>query len=150
MCSNKVQQPRRTNPATANLRTPADLRQRPPTTGLRPDGREKVCEQSQRVLAHPLHAVTVQSLGKRVCECVVAARRGGCATRSLVGMTIEVMLESEVADAERAAVAEVFESAGIKVDIQAAYIRRGVGLSPWIIEIIMVAAGGRWDCPGFG
>jgi hypothetical protein len=59
-------------------------------------------------------------------------------------MTIEVMLESEVADAERAAVAEVFESAGIKVDIQAAYIRRGVGLFPWIIETIVVAAGGRF------
>jgi hypothetical protein len=31
------------------------------------------------------------------------------------------MLESEVTDAERAAVAEVFELAGINVDIQAAY-----------------------------
>ena len=40
-------------------------------------------------------------------------------------MTIEVMLDSEVTDAERAAIAEVFKSVGIKVDIQAAYIRRG-------------------------
>jgi len=40
-------------------------------------------------------------------------------------MTIEVMLESEVTDAERAAVTEVFKLAGIQVDIQAAYIRRG-------------------------
>jgi hypothetical protein len=67
-------------------------------------------------------------------------------------MTIEVMLESEITDAERAAVAEVFESAGIKVDVQAAYIRRGVGLFPWIIDITVVAAGGRfmWAALGRG
>ena len=59
-------------------------------------------------------------------------------------MTIEVMLDSEVTDAERAAIAEVFESVGIKFDIQAAYIRRGVGLFPWIIEITAAAAGGRF------
>jgi len=59
-------------------------------------------------------------------------------------MTIGVMLESEVTDSERAAVAKVFESAGIKSDIQAAYIRRGVGLFPWIIEITVVVAGGRF------
>jgi len=44
-------------------------------------------------------------------------------------MTIEVMLESEVTDAERAAVTEVFKLAGIQVDIQAAYIRRGWAFS---------------------
>jgi hypothetical protein len=65
-------------------------------------------------------------------------------------MTIEVMLESEITDAERAAVAEVFESAGIKVDVQAAYIRRGVGLFPWIIDITVVAAGGRFMWAALG
>jgi len=45
-------------------------------------------------------------------------------------MTIEVMLESEVTDAERAAVTEVFKLAGIQVDIQAAYIRRGWAFFP--------------------
>ena len=45
-------------------------------------------------------------------------------------MTIEVMLESEVTDAERAAVTEVFKLAGIQVDIQAAYIRRGWAFPP--------------------
>jgi hypothetical protein len=35
-------------------------------------------------------------------------------------MTVEVILESEVTDAERAAVAGVFESAGIQADVQGA------------------------------
>jgi hypothetical protein len=65
-------------------------------------------------------------------------------------MTIEVMLESEITDAEHAAVAEVFESAGTKVDMQAAYIRRGVGLFPWIVEITAIAAGGKFMWAALG
>jgi hypothetical protein len=69
---------------------------------------------------------------------------------SLAGMVIEVVLESEVPEAERTTVAEAFESAGIKVDIQAAYIRRGVGLFPWIIDIVVVGAAGKFIWAALG
>jgi hypothetical protein len=59
-------------------------------------------------------------------------------------MTIEVVLESEVTDVERAAVAEAFESAGIQADVQGAYVRRSTDLLPWIIEIIVTGVGARF------
>lgn len=49
-------------------------------------------------------------------------------------MTVEVIFESGATDAERAAVAEVFESAGIQADVQGTYIRRSADLLPWLIE----------------
>src|ERR1022692_2382766 len=41
-CSSKVQQPQRPVPTTSDLHWPADLRQRPPSTFLPLDGKEKV------------------------------------------------------------------------------------------------------------
>ena len=51
--------------------------------------------------------------------------------------TVEVILESESNDADRLAVAEVFESSGIWADVKGAYVRRSAGVLPWIIEIIL-------------
>jgi hypothetical protein len=65
-------------------------------------------------------------------------------TSTLIGMTVEVILESEMTDVERAAVAEVFESAGIQTDVQGIYIRRSADLLPWIIQITVAAAAGRF------
>jgi hypothetical protein len=48
---------------------------------------------------------------------------------------IQVTLESEAADADLAAVAGVFESAGIPVEIEGAYIRHSAQILPWLIEI---------------
>jgi hypothetical protein len=53
---------------------------------------------------------------------------------------VEVILESESADADRLAVAEVFESAGIRADVQGAYIRRSADILPWLIEIVAAGA----------
>ena len=58
-------------------------------------------------------------------------------------MTVEVILESEVTDVERAAVAEVFESAGIEADVLGAYVRRSADILPWIIEITVAATAAR-------
>lgn len=59
-------------------------------------------------------------------------------------MTVEVMLESEVTDGERAAVAEVFASAGIEADVKGACIRHSAGLLPWIIEIAVTVSAARF------
>jgi len=69
-------------------------------------------------------------------------------------MTVEVILESEVADVEREAVTEVFESAGIQAEVRGAYVRRSADLLPWIIEItvagrfVWAAIGGAGDEAG--
>lgn len=49
--------------------------------------------------------------------------------------TVEVSLESGAADAECFAVAEVFESAGMRAVVRGDLIRRSAGLVPWLIEI---------------
>jgi hypothetical protein len=49
--------------------------------------------------------------------------------------TVEVSLESGAADAECFAVAEVFESAGIRAVVRGDLIRRSADLAPWLIEI---------------
>ena len=59
-------------------------------------------------------------------------------------MTVEVILESEVTDAERAAVAAAFESAGVQADVQGACIRHSADLLPWLIEIIVTGVGARF------
>jgi hypothetical protein len=74
----------------------------------------------------------------------LASGRRGRVARTLIGMTLEVILESEVPEVERAAVAEVFESAGIQADVKGAYIRRSADLLPWIIEITAAATVARF------
>jgi hypothetical protein len=66
-----------------------------------------------------------------------------------------VILESEVTEADRAAVAEVFESAGIPADVKGAYIRESAEALPWLIQIEKDArylaaalAGGLLSAPG--
>jgi len=59
-------------------------------------------------------------------------------------MRIEVSLEEEASAADQAAVARVFESAGIEADVQADYMRRSIGvLLPWLV-LILVTAGARF------
>ena len=76
-----------------------------------------------------------QALAARLADFGFGTRK--LVTPTLIGMTVEVILESEVTDVERAAVAEVFESAGIEADVRGAYIRRsadffhGSSRSPW-------------------
>lgn len=74
----------------------------------------------------------------------LASGRRGHVTPTLIGMTVEVILESEVPDVERAAVAEVFESAGIEADVRGAYVRRSADILPWIIEITVAATAVRF------
>jgi hypothetical protein len=56
---------------------------------------------------------------------------------------LEVLLEAECPPAEMAAVAEVFEAAGIQADVSAAYARRSAVLLAWII--IIGGAGLTWS-----
>jgi hypothetical protein len=69
-------------------------------------------------------------------------------------MTVEVSLEAEASAADRAAVAKVFESAGIQADVEATYIRRSADLLPWLIVIavtvrfLWAALGGAGDEAG--
>ena len=62
-------------------------------------------------------------------------------------MTVEVSLEAEASAADRAAVAGVFESVGIRADVQATYIRRSADLLPWLI-VIAVAVRFLWAAVG--
>jgi hypothetical protein len=48
---------------------------------------------------------------------------------------VEVILESEATDADRAAVAEAFASVGITAQVEGAYARRSAQVLPWLIEI---------------
>lgn len=49
---------------------------------------------------------------------------------------LQVIVESESSEAERAAVADVFEVVGIPADVQGAYIRESAGdVLPWLIQI---------------
>jgi hypothetical protein len=49
---------------------------------------------------------------------------------------LQVIVESESAEAERAAVADVFEVVGIPADVRGAYIRESAGdVLPWLIQI---------------
>jgi hypothetical protein len=48
---------------------------------------------------------------------------------------VQVILESESTDADRATVAEVFESAGIRAEVEGAYIRESAQVLPWLIQI---------------
>ncbi len=48
---------------------------------------------------------------------------------------MDIILESESTTADRAAVADVFTSAGLAANIRGAYIRESAGLDPWIIVI---------------
>jgi hypothetical protein len=48
---------------------------------------------------------------------------------------VHVIVESECSKADQAAVAWVFASAGIPVDIEPAYARRSAEILPWIIQI---------------
>jgi hypothetical protein len=49
---------------------------------------------------------------------------------------LQVIVESESTEAERAAVADVFEVAGIPADVQGAYIRESAGdVLPWLTQI---------------
>src|ERR1035441_4822016 len=66
---------------------------------------------------------------------------------TLAGMTVEVSLEAEASAADRAAVAGVFESVGIRADVQATYIRRSADLLPWLI-VIAVAVRFLWAAVG--
>ena len=61
-------------------------------------------------------------------------------------MIVEVSLEAEASADDRAAVAEVFESAGIQADVKATYIRRSAGLLPWLI-VIAVTVRFLWAVP---
>lgn len=65
---------------------------------------------------------------------------------TLAGMIVEVSLEAEASADDRAAVAEVFESAGIQADVKATYIRRSAGLLPWLI-VIAVTVRFLWAVP---
>lgn len=51
------------------------------------------------------------------------------------GQQLEVTLESECTDTDLAAVAKVFEDAGIPVDISPRLIRHSAELLPWVITI---------------
>src|SRR5690349_337610 len=99
------------------------------------------CGQLDRAQCSDQH---IRSSSGTLFECLRGSGRRGHATPTLVGMTIEVVLESEVTDLERAAVAEVFETAGIQADVQSAYVRRSADLLPWIIEIIVTGVGARF------
>jgi len=66
---------------------------------------------------------------------------------TLAGVTVEVSLEAEASAADRAAVAGVFESVGIRADVQATYIRRSADLLPWLI-VIAVAVRFLWAAVG--
>lgn len=49
---------------------------------------------------------------------------------------LQVIVESESTEAERAAVTDVFEVTGIAADVQGAYIRESAGdVLPWLIQI---------------
>ncbi len=48
---------------------------------------------------------------------------------------VQKLLESECPPEQQAAVAKVFEDAGIPADVQAAVIRRSAELAPWLIDI---------------
>lgn len=68
---------------------------------------------------------------------------------------VEVILESEATDADRAAVAEVFDSAGVPAEVKGAYVRRSAEALPWLIEIekgakyaVAMLAGGALSGPG--
>jgi len=63
-------------------------------------------------------------------------------------MNVEVSLEVEASAADREAVAGIFESAGIRADVQADYIRRSAELLPWLIVISVVAARFLWAAVG--
>ena len=68
--------------------------------------------------------------------------------RSLAGVTVEVLFESEATDAERRAVADVFAAAGIDAVVKGAYLRRSADLLPGLLEI--TAAGLRRGSNGPG
>jgi len=67
---------------------------------------------------------------------------------------VEVSLEAEASAADREAVARVFESADIRADVRADYIRRSADLLPWLIVIgvtvrfLWAAVGGAGDEAG--
>lgn len=68
---------------------------------------------------------------------------------------VEVILESEATDTDQAAVAEVFESEGIRAEVNAAFVRRSADVLPWLIEIekgakylAVALAGGLLAAPG--
>jgi hypothetical protein len=63
-------------------------------------------------------------------------------------MTVEVSLEAEASADDRAAVVAVFDSAEIRADVKADYIRRSIGLLPWLIVIGVVAARFLWAAVG--
>ena len=83
-------------------------------------------------------------IGGGYARVALPSGRRGHVTPTLIDMTVEVILESEVTDVERAAVAQVFESAGIPADVEGAYIRRSADLLPWIIEITVAATATRF------
>jgi hypothetical protein len=48
---------------------------------------------------------------------------------------VQVLLESGCPEEERAAVATVFEEAGIPAEVHGAILRRSAGLAPWLVDI---------------
>lgn len=55
--------------------------------------------------------------------------------QDVVDRGIEVLLESECSDTDRAAVAAVFEAVGIQANVRGAYIRESAAILPWLIII---------------
>jgi hypothetical protein len=49
--------------------------------------------------------------------------------------SVHVIVESECSEADQVAIAQVFTSAGIPVEIDPAYARRSAGILPWLIQI---------------